>query len=277
VLSFAAAPAAARRHPAPTPSPSPSPSPSPTPLPERLRVARLRTTVAAIAKSAPGRLGVAIVDLYHDTRISVRGDQSFELGNVRKLAIALAAYRRSDQHRLDLDRRFVRNGVAHSYAELIAGMLLERDNTATDVLLANLGGPKATGALVARLGLRGFDFERSEATPNAVADLLAGLTQQYYTKLDTTNECLQLLSDVRTDGGRFRAGLPAGASLAHETGTSNTVDGATAATNDAGILTLPDGRRIVLVAFLADSHANPGARDTTLARIARAVYETYVP
>jgi hypothetical protein len=31
----------------------------------------------------------------------------------------------------------------------------------------------------------------------------------------------------------------------------------------------------VLVAFLADSHANPGARDATLARIARAVYETY--
>jgi beta-lactamase class A len=244
-------------------------------LPEKIRVARLRTTVAAIAHSAPGRLGVAVVDLYHNTRITVRGDQTFELGNVRKLAIALAAYRRSDQHLVNLDRRVVQNGVAHTDAELIAGMLLERDHTAADTLLASLGGPTATDALVARLGLRGFDFGRSEASPNAVANLLAGVAQQQYTKLDSMNEFLQLLSAVRSDGGRFRAGLPPGTSLAHETGTSSTVNGATAATNDAGILTLPDGRRIVLVAFLADSHANPGARDATLARIARAVYETY--
>jgi len=254
-----------------------SPTPSPTPLPEGLRVARLRATVTAIAQSAPGRLGVAIVDLYHDTRITVHGDQTFELGNVRKLAIALAAYRRSDQHLVNLDRRVVQNGVAHTDAELIAGMLLERDQTATDALLESLGGPTATGALVERLGVRGFDFARSQASPNAVANLLAGVAKQQYTKLDSMNEFLQLLSAVRSGDGCFRAGLPPGTSLAHEAGTSSTVDGATAATNDAGILTLPDGRRIVLVAFLAKSHADAGARDATLARIARAVYETYAP
>jgi hypothetical protein len=42
-------------------------------------------------------------------------------------------------------------------------------------------------------------------------------------------------------------------------------------------VTLPDGRRIVLVALLEDSPADDAARDAVLAKVARTVYAAYVP
>jgi beta-lactamase class A len=51
----------------------------------------------------------------------------------------------------------------------------------------------------------------------------------------------------------------------------------TEATNDAGIVTFPDGRRIVLVAFLTESPADDATRAGVLAKVARTVYEAYAP
>jgi beta-lactamase class A len=276
--AFVPVPAAARRQPpaTPTPVPTATPTPAPSPVPQSVRVERLRATLAAIAHAAPGRLGIAVVDVVDGTHIDERGDETFPLASVGKVAIALAAYRGADQHRVDLDRRVVQNGIPRSVSESIAGMLLGTDPAATGTMLAQLGGKPAVNAFVARLGVSGVDLVSGNATPNALADLLAGIAQQHYTHLDSTNEFLQLLARVQAGAELFPAGVPAG-SLAHEPGWSASVDGLTAATNDAGILTMHDGRRIVLVAMLANSHADLRARGAVFASIARAVYATYTP
>ena len=132
-------------------------------------------------------------------------------------------------------------------------------------------------------------------TPNAVADLLTAIASQRAAGLDSTNELLLDLSDVRTGADRFRAGFPPNIRLAHKTGSGDTErGGVTEATNDAGIVTLPDGRRIVLawhcsrphppttqrvIAVLAKGRAKPctrrtrrdAARTTTLARLRESV------
>lgn len=59
----------------------------------------------------------------------------------------------------------------------------------------------------------------------------------------------------------------------HKTGSSDTKDGITAATNDVGVITLPDGKHFILVAFVSDSKANDSTRDAVIAQIARAVYD----
>jgi beta-lactamase class A len=76
---------------------------------------------------------------------------------------------------------------------------------------------------------------------------------------------LRLMTDSTTGQGRLRAGLPAGASLAHKTGTAATDLGLTPATNDIGIVTLASGRRFALAAYLAGSTATPAARDRLIA------------
>ena len=72
---------------------------------------------------------------------------------------------------------------------------------------------------------------------------------------------------------RLRAGLPAGTLLAHKTGSSGTHGGITAATNDIGLITLPDGRKLAIAVLVTDSRADEATREGVIARIARVAYD----
>ena len=314
-LPFGASPAFAWRQSEPTPSPAPTPSPPPTPPSEGVRMQRLHADLAALSANAPGRLGIAVVDVRQGTRFTTRGDEPFPLASVAKLAIALVVFRRVDQHTFDLDQRIEiaatdlrhglspiaerhpHGGASYTYAELVRAMLIESDDTASDVLLKAVGGAAAVQAFLTHAHLSGFDFRKTEAdiyndavarrtfatgadnsaTPNAVASMLAGIATQQFLRLDSNNELLQLLSEVRTGSALLRAGLPAAAPLAHEPGTSFTLGSTTDATNDAGLFTLPEGQRVAIVAFLAESTADAAMREAVLANVARTVYSAYVP
>ena len=69
--------------------------------------------------------------------------------------------------------------------------------------------------------------------------------------------------------------LPAGTIVAHKTGTSGTKNGITAATNDIGIITLPNGKHLAIAVFVADSAADEASREGVIAKIARAVWDTW--
>ena len=59
--------------------------------------------------------------------------------------------------------------------------------------------------------------------------------------------------------------------VAHKTGTSYTnQEGITAATNDVGIITLPDGSHLIISVFIKDAHADEATREAVIARIAAA-------
>ncbi|MGA3133864.1 MAG: hypothetical protein ABSD59_24135 [Terracidiphilus sp.] len=44
------------------------------------------------------------------------------------------------------------------------------------------------------------------------------------------------------------------------------------ATNDIGLITLPNGRRLALAMFVTDAHADQASGEAGIARIARAIY-----
>ena len=52
-------------------------------------------------------------------------------------------------------------------------------------------------------------------------------------------------------------------------------DGVSAATNDIGIITLPDGRHLAVAVFLSDSKAPAEARDAAIAKVARAGWDRF--
>jgi beta-lactamase class A len=51
------------------------------------------------------------------------------------------------------------------------------------------------------------------------------------------------------------------------------VNGITPVTNDVGLITLPDGRRLAIAVFITDSSVEDATRDGVIARIARAAYD----
>ena len=75
---------------------------------------------------------------------------------------------------------------------------------------------------------------------------------------------------------RLAGDLPPGTVVAHKTGTSGVDNGLAHATNDIGLITLPDGRRLAIAVFVTDSTADEATRDRTIARIARATYDAAV-
>ena len=70
---------------------------------------------------------------------------------------------------------------------------------------------------------------------------------------------------------RIRGGLPAGFQLADKTGTAGTYQDRLGAWNDMGIITAPDGRRMLIAVFLSDSPASPKQADAWFAEIGRLV------
>lgn len=81
-----------------------------------------------------------------------------------------------------------------------------------------------------------------------------------------------LMENSPTGANRIRKGLPEGAVLAHKTGTSGrNVDGISGATNDAGIIILPDGRAYVLVVFVSDSKESDEVNEELIAKIAELI------
>ena len=109
---------------------------------------------------------------------------------------------------------------------------------------------------------------RDTASLSGSLDFLTRLADGELLSTSSTRLLLRLMTDSM-GLGRLRDGLPEGASLAHKTGTSATDLGLTPATNDIGIVTLANGRRFAVAAFLAGSTATEAARNGLIADAAR--------
>jgi beta-lactamase class A len=87
---------------------------------------------------------------------------------------------------------------------------------------------------------------------------------------------MQWMTETETAPHRLKGVLPAGTVVAHKTSSSLTSSGFTAATNDIGIITLPDGRHIAIAVFVSDSNAAAPTREAAIAQIANAAWDHWM-
>jgi len=120
-------------------------------------------------------------------------------------------------------------------------------------------------------GYRAFLADpRNRSTPAAAVEFLRKLQGGELLSPASTQQLLRLMAG-QTLPNRLRAGVPQGVGFADKCGTSSTQQGRVAAYNDIGIMTWPDGRIVIIAAFLSDSSASALQRDALLADLARAV------
>jgi beta-lactamase class A len=163
------------------------------------------------------------------------------------------------------------HGIAHMRIDRSEQEIAEQFQQAG--ALHPAGHDESSAARAARLR-RGYAAylrdPRDRATPGAAARFLRELWLGELLSPASTRRLLGLLY-AQTMPDRLRAGIPPGVLLADKCGTSYTAGGMTAAYNDIGILTWPDGHTVIVAAFLTDSH-EPDARMSGLFRaIARTV------
>ena len=291
-------------------TPSPTPTATATPYPENIDAA-LETELSKIVEPANGRVGVGAVFVETGQVAYVDRDGHYPMQSVYKLPIAMAVLKMLDEGKVRLDQEisitpddFVRvgfyspirsnnpNGTILPVGDILRRSISESDGTASDVLLDLAGGPPQVMSYLKSIGVSDLIVADSEksiskdwqtqylnwATPKASVNLLraihdrkAGLSEE------TTTLLLNLMTETETGGRRLKNGLPEGASIAHKTGTGGTEGGITGATNDIGIITLPDGRHILLAVYVSESPASGGVREKVIADIARAVVERWAP
>jgi beta-lactamase class A len=163
------------------------------------------------------------------------------------------------------------------------------DNVAADVLLRFVGGPKVVNSYIAALGTTGFHLQDNESTLRRDASSLyrnwfepAGavlLLRKLSDDPPLTQQHLQLLLKWMTPSdqtGCLDGDLPNEVRVAHKSGTSDVVNGIATATNDIGLIPLPDGRRLAIAVFVTDSNADQVTREKVIARIARAAYDSSI-
>jgi beta-lactamase class A len=205
------------------------------------------------------------------------------------IAMALAAFCRAGTLRLDdtvtvAAANLTANdapspfaaGVRAKLGDLARAMLSDSDNVATNVLIDVLGRDEITAACVA-FGLQATAVRRklSGALPliadpaatgrNAhpasdAAALLAGLAEEAAREASWVYAALL----AQRWNGKLAAGWAAGDRFAHKTGDTDEVS------HDGGILTLPDGRRFVIVVYTSlPATAETDARFAAFARALR--------
>lgn len=152
--------------------------------------------------------------------------------------------------------------------ELCDAAIRYSDNTAANLLLEQIGGPRGLTRELRRLGddvtrLDRWEPElnsavpgdpRDTSTPRALADTYGHLTLGDGLRGSDRWALRAWLEGNTTSVGKFRAGLPEGWWCADKTGS-----GSYGILNDAGLVSAPDGTQIVFAALTRRSTTDPDA------------------
>ena len=157
------------------------------------------------------------------------------------------------------------------------------DNTAANLLLPLIGGPAGLTAFVRGLGDTVTRFDRTEPTLNSNIDgdeqdtttpeAMSTLLRTVFTGTALTPESLKRLKDwmvaTTTGNARIRAGVPTGAVVADKTGT-----GEHNATNDVGVVSLPNKPPVFLSIYTSGGTLDADGRNAIIADITKLVFDT---
>jgi len=153
-------------------SPLPTLAVGPTNAPQRQRTAEdtLRAEFARFAEMTDGTVGIAVRRIGSDRTVMLNGNTLFPMASTYKVAVAGTILAQVDKGQITLDtmlpvdhRMLVSDGIASmmphpglsmSVYNLLELMLTRSDNSATDVLVQQAGGPAAITGWLRSVGIR---------------------------------------------------------------------------------------------------------------------------
>jgi len=267
----------------------------------------LRSDINTISQAAKGKVGIAIMNLEDGDTLTYNGLYHSTMHSVFKFPIAMAVLNKVDSGMLSLDQqihvskeqmtpktwspmrdKYPDGNIDISIRDLLGYMISQSDNTACEVLLQVLGGPKQVENYIHGIGAKDIAIVATETemraawnvqynnwcTPQQMMYLLADFYKGKYLSPSSTAFLIKIMTETNTSTKRIKGLLPEGTIVARKSGSGPTNDsGLTSATNDVGVITLPNGKHLVLAAFVSDSKANDSIRDLVIAKIAKVAYD----
>jgi beta-lactamase class A len=267
----------------------------------------LRKSLGEIQRSIPADVGISVMDLRTNDTLSIHGNNRFPMQSVFKFHIALAALKLVDEGKLSLDKKYhvtkehyfktwsvlmrahPEANVDVTLKELIVWTVMNSDNVACDMMLDILGGPSTVQELIKSLGINDISIVATEremhqdwnvqftnwTTPNATARLLKLFYDGKILSKDNNELLWQAMIDTPNAPKRLKGMLPEGTTVARKPGTGDSNGELYGAVNDVGILLLPNGKKIIVAAFVTRGRGEFKALEEGIARMSRAIYDYY--
>jgi len=245
------------------------------------------------------RLGVASLDTGTGRTLSHRGDELFPMCSTFKFLLAACVLSRVDAGSEQLGRAIsytdrdlleyapvtrdhVKDGSL-MVSELCEAAVELSDNTAANLLLAQVGGPAGVTQFIRSLGNQVTRLDRTEpelnsALPGDPRDTtspaaMVDSTQVLLTGNGLSGKSRELLISwlerCTTGGNRLRAGVPKGWRAGDKTGT-----GENGAIGDVGIFWPPKKAPILIAAYVMGGNATREQRERAIASAARIVVQS---
>lgn len=270
----------------------------------------LRRKIENIIKTKRADVGVAICGLESGDTVTLNGNRHYPMQSVFKFPIALAVLSQIDKGRFSFSQKIeipkkdllpglyspIRDkhpdGAILTIAEILEYTVSKSDNVGCDVLLRLIGGPQAVENYFAKNNFKDISIKINEevmqnnwdmqfknwTTPKAANEVLSHF---YHNKKNALSKkshgfIWKVMKETETGKEKLKGQLPKGTVVAHKTGWSGTnKEGITAASNDIGIVFLPQGQHFFISVFVANSKEDAATNERIIADIAKAAWDYF--
>ncbi len=255
-------------------------------------ITSLKTAVQNLAAANPNLTpGVLLVDLDTGAYVDVNSAASFPAASTIKVPILVAFFQDLDAGKIRLDEMLTMQqqmiaggsgnmqykpaGTQYTALEVATKMITISDNTATNMLIARLGGIEALNQRFRSWGLTTTairnqlpDLQGTNTTsPKELATLLAMVNQGNLVNMRSRDRLLDIMRHTERDT-LLPSGLGAGASIAHKTGDIGTM------LADAGLVDISTGKRYIAAVMVQRPNNDPRA-EKLISAISRAAYQQF--
>lgn len=273
--------------------------------------ATLKKDIQQILSNYQARVGVAVHNQDFSDSLIIDGNHHFPFQSVYKLHLGIAVLHQVDEGVFTLDQPITiskaavttdlyspikdkyPDGVTLPLREVLEYTIALSDNVGCDVLFELLGGPDAVQAYFSERGYTNLSIKLTEAVQQKEWDL-------QFSNWTTVGSCNQILYDyyinrnkrlspsshqflwdtmrgTQTGTNRIKGYLPTGTTVAHKTGYSgqNKQTGITAAVNDIGVVSLPNGDVFYITVLITDSKEEEPVSANAIAEVSKVVYDYF--
>jgi len=267
------------------------------------KYSHLQKSLSEFVEGKDANIGIAVIIDGTDT-VSVNGNKEYPMLSVYKFPIALALaehYRQNDlaladsiailpeDLHLDTYSPMTERILASSQATtdalkqptdgLLAYMLQQSDNNASDIIMKQLGGAGCVDKYLRELGITDVNVKNSEdemhidntlcyansSTPIGMSSLMDKFDRELN---DSISVEIKRMMETCTTGTNRLAKPLADAVIGHKTGTGFTLpNGRLMAVNDAGYVHLPNGHRYAIAVFIENSGYDMAQTEELIAEI----------
>ena len=275
------------------------------------RKKELKKQIEQILADKKAVVGISISGENGNDTLSINGNVHCPTQSAYKMHIGLAMLDKIDRGEFSLDQKIkiskddlpvdaywnplgtdFPEGGELTVAQLIQYCISHSDNTACDTLIGMIGSPKDVESYFKKNNIQDLQFAYNERTmqskwenmfqnwitPNAAVQTLRLFYENKNGLLSSSsyNFFWQTMKETSTGVKRLKGLLPEGTVVAHKTGSSGTNEaGLTAATNDWGVVFLPNGHYFIISVLVTNSYESDETNERIIAEVCKVAYDYF--